>query len=1102
MKKKLIPILLLGTAAVSANAGEALWLRDVKISPDGSRIVFAYKGDIYTVPVSGGEARRLTTQSSYEEKPVWSPDGRQIAFASDRHGNADIFIMDANGGQATRLTSNSAAEYPESFTPDGKEVLYSANIQAPTKSAMFPTGRMTQLYAVSTDGTRTRQVLGTPAQMTAFTPDGKMLYQDVKGFEDEWRKHHTSSVTRDIWMYDPATGKHTNITDRPGEDRNPVLSPDGKTVYFLSERNGGTFNVWAFPAGNPADARQVTDFTVHPVRFLSSAADGRLAFTYDGEIYTMLPGKGKPEKIKVEVLADDEPKTEKIGVSTNQAVVSPDGKSVAFASRGDIFVTSVEYPTTVQVTHTPAAEGQISWGSDNRTLYYTSERSGHKNIYRATMSRKEDPNFPNATAIKEEPMFDVAAPKAITDPVTEYSRPLISPDGKKMAFVKDRNQLMVMDLDSRKVKQLTKGETFPGQEDGMVSVWSPDSRWLAIELIPEMRDPYSDIALLNVETGEITNITRSGYFCSSPRFVLDGNAIIYLTDRYGMRSQASWGSQDDLMIVFLNREARDRFMLSEEDYALLKDAEKKQKEDAKKDDGKDKDKKGKKDKKEKEDKDGDKGDDKKKDESKPINVELDGIDTRIMRLTPYSSNLSDAIVTADGDNLYYMCAFEGGYDLWKLPLRKREPKLVSKLNSSHIRLQADKDGNIFLTGGKLQKLDPKSDKLTAISVNATHDIDRAAEREAMFDYVTVEEGARFYNKGMHGVDWPAMTAAYRKFLPHINNNADFAELLSELLGELNVSHTGGRFRGNYGSNPDRTASLGLLYDVAYDGAGLKVEEVIANGPFDRASSKICEGSVITAINGEEIKLGETGATQLNNIAGKKTLVAFTTPGGEKVEEVILPVSSGRISELMYDRWVRQREADVQKWSNGRLGYVHIASMDDTSYRPMYEALLGKYNNCDGVVIDIRWNGGGRMHEDIEMLFTGEKYLTQEIRGKDVCDMPSRRWNKPSIMLVAEPCYSNAHGTPWVYQHQKIGKVVGMPVPGTMTSVNWVTMQDPSMVFGIPVIGYRTAEGNYLENTQLEPDVKVANDPATIVKGEDTQLRTAVETLLRDIDSKK
>ena len=183
---------------------------------------------------------------------------------------------------------------------------------------------------------------------------------------------------------------------------------------------------------------------------------------------------------------------------------------------------------------------------------------------------KDDPNFAAATAVTEEPVIDVAA-----DSGDEYSRPLISPDGKKMAFVKNRNNLMVMDLASKAVRQLTHGETYPGQDDGMGAVWSPDSRLLAIELVPEMRDPYSDIALVEVESGRITNLTNSGYFEESPRFVLDGNAIIFKTDRYGMRAHASWGSQYDVMIVFLNRDSRDRFMLNEEDYALLKDAEKK-----------------------------------------------------------------------------------------------------------------------------------------------------------------------------------------------------------------------------------------------------------------------------------------------------------------------------------------------------------------------------------------------------------------------------------------------------------------------------------------------------------------------------------------------
>jgi len=1094
----------LAVGVTGACGAEALWMRDVKISPDGERIAFEYKGDIYTVPVAGGEARRLTTLPSYEASPVWSPDGRKIAFASDRHGNMDVFVMDSDGGKAERLTSNSAGEIPEAFSPDGKSVYFSAAIQNPASSAMFPSSRMTELYSVPVSGGNPRQVLGTPAQSLAFTDGGgKMLYQDVKGFEDEWRKHHTSSVTRDIWEYDFATGRHRNLTDRAGEDRNPVAG-DGM-VYILSERDGGTFNVWAFPIDNPSDARRLTSFGTHPVRFLSRAGNGMMAFTYDGEIYTMAGDSAKPVKIKVSVTADDADAVQRMSVRPQGGVVSPDGKSVAFISRGDVFVTSVEYPTTVQVTHTDAAENHLSWGADNRTLYYTSERSGHKNIYRAKIAREEDPNFPNATSIEETPMFDVKKKARITDPTEEYSHPWISPDGKKMAFVKNRNQLGVMNLSDKSVKMLTKGETYPGQDDGMVAVWSPDSRWLAIELVPEMRDPYSDIALVNVETGEISNITNSGYFCNNPRFVLDGNALIFFTERYGLRAQASWGSQDDIMIVFLNRDARDRFMLSEEDFALLKDAEKKAKgkeeKDAKKD-GKD-GKKGGKDAKDSDKKDSDKKDAGGK-EVKPIKVELDDIESRVMRLTPYSSQLSDAIVTSDGETLYYMCAFEDGFDLWKLPLRKREPKLVSKVNSpGGVSLQADKEGKaIFLMGGRMQKLDPKSDRLTAISASATQEISPEAEREAMFDYVTVEEGARFYNKGMHGVDWPAMTEAYRKFLPHINNNYDFAELLSELLGELNVSHTGGRYRAPSTSSADRTASLGLLYDMEYTGDGLKVDEIIVNGPFDKAASKLTPGSVIKSVNGKKLAAGSDMADIFNNIAGKKTLVAFSTPDGSDVEEVVVPVSSGKISDLLYERWVKQRAADVAKWSGGRLGYVHIASMNDASFRPMYADLFGKYNNCDGVVIDIRWNGGGRMHEDIEALFTGEKYLTQEIRGKDVCDMPSRRWNKPSVMLVAEPCYSNAHGTPWVYQHQKIGSVVGMPVPGTMTSVNWVTMQDPTMVFGIPVIGYRTAEGNYLENTQLEPDVKVANSPETIVKGEDTQLRTAVETLLKEIDSKK
>lgn len=1065
-------------SSVAQIQNEALWLRDVQISPDGKEIVFQYKGDIWKVPSTGGEAMRLTTLDSYEAYPIWSPDGKQIAFASDRNGNYDIFIMPSMGGQATRLTFNSANEIPEAFTPDGKEIYFSAAIQDPASSALFPTGRLTEVYSVASKGGNITQILASPAEAISWSDDG-FLYQDQKGMEDQWRKHHTSSVTRDIWKYDIKTGEHANLTRHPGEDRNPIAV--GNDFYFLSERNGGSMNVYVAPISDPTQVKAVTDFKKHPVRFLSRAQNGTLCYTYNGEIFTQSPGQ-KPVKISVTAIDDNYNPIEKLAVRSGarEAVSSPDGKSVAFIYRGDVFVTSVEYNTTKQITNTPEAESYLSWSPDGKEIIYSTQRDGKYNIYSASMARPdEEINFENATLITEKPMFKKDK--------HERTAPIYSPDGKKLAFILDRNRLQVMDVKSGKVSELTDGSTFRNRGGAFNYVWSPDSRWIALEIVDRKHDPYTDIAIIDTETGQMTNLTESGYFDENPKWVLDGNAILFASERYGMRNHASWGSEMDAMIVFMNQDAYDKFRLSPEDYALYKEIEKKSKKEKKND--------------EKDDKDSDKNDKENKNETKSINVELNGITNRVMRLTPMSSDLADIIITEDGENLFYIVNGLNGNQLWKKSLRKDEHKMVGKIDGG-TRFEKDKDGkNLFVFGSQLRKLDPKSDKLTPIAYSSTMNLDRAKEREFMYDYVLREEAERFYTKDMHGVNWSEMTDNYRRFLPHINNNYDFAELLSELLGELNVSHTGGRYYGSPDASDDKTASLGLLFDMNYTGQGVKVDEILKEGPFDRANSGLITGSIITAINGIEIDALNNLSVLLTDLAKKKTLVSFTTPSGEKLEEVVLPVSAGVNNELLYQRWVRNREAEVDRLSNGRLGYVHIRSMGDPSFREVYSKVLGKYNDRDGIVIDIRWNGGGRLHEDIEILFSGKKYFTQEIRGDETCDMPSRRWNKPSIMITNEACYSNAHGTPWVYKHQGLGKIVGAPVPGTMTSVNWVTMQDPSLVFGIPVVGYRLADGSVLENQQLEPDILVLNDPAKVVKGEDDQLRVAVEELLKEIGSK-
>ena len=1081
--------MLLSASTMTALAQEPsegpLWMRYSAISPDGSTIAFAYKGDIFTVPVTGGQARQITSNSAFDSRPVWSPDGSRIAFVSYRQGGADVYIVAKEGGEPTRLTTHSAAEFPVAFKDDST-ILYSAYIQPAAESMQFPSSTFSQVYAVSTDGGRPVMFSTLPLENISFSPDGKtLLYNDKKGYEDEWRKHHTSSIARDIWSCtfdgeNVKNGKFTQITTFDGEDRDPVYAPDGKSFYWLSEQDG-TFNVWKHSFDGGAD-KQITHFKGNPVRFLTIAQNGTLCFGYDGEIYTVKEG-AEPQKVAIEIIADkqDRDLIKQPVYYAQDIAVSKDGKQVAFIYRGDVYVTMTDYATTKRITNTAEQERNIDFAPDGRSLIYSSERDGLWQIYKASIVNDNEKLFPYCSEIKEE---------RVTNSDVPSFQPLYSPDGKEIAFLENRTTIRVINLETKEVRTVMDGKYEYSYSDGdQWYQWSPDGKWILSNCIFIGGWNNKDVALINASgNGEMYDLTKSGYTDSNAKWVLDGKAMIWFSDRAGYRSHGSWGAESDVYIMFFDLEAYEKFRMSEEELALYEEEQKIKKEAEEKAAAEDKDKKSRKDKKSKKD------DEEKAEEAEPLKLDLENAEYRVMRLTVNSSNLGDAVLSKDGKKLYYLASFEGGMDLWVHDLKENSTRILSKGAGYGSLILSDDGNSIFMNTGRIKKINVASGEITPIEMEGIFEYKPYAERQYMFDHAWRQVKEKFYDPDIHGVDWDGYRTTYEKFLPYINNNFDFAEMLGELLGELNGSHTGARYYGGGASYP--TAYLGLFYDDTYTGDGLKIKEIIKRSPLTQFPNDVKPGCIIEEIDGEPILAGQDYFPLLEGKVGERIRLTVYDPETSKRFDVEIK-GLGSESGILYQRWVERNRDIVDSISGGKIGYVHIQGMDSPSFRTLYSELLGRLRQKDAVVVDTRHNGGGWLHDDVVTLLSGKEYQQFRPRGQYIGSDPFNKWLKPSCMLVCEDNYSNAHGTPWVYKHLKVGKLVGAPVPGTMTAVWWETQIDNSIVFGIPQVGCWDIENEeYMENVELQPDILIYNAPADVINGFDAQLKAATESLMK------
>ena len=1045
------------------------WIRHSAISPDGKWIAFGYQGDLFMVPTEGGLARPLTVNDAWDGYPTWSRDGSNLAFASDRHGNLDLFLMAAEGGKARRLTYHSADDIPADFSVDGEAVLFKSARDDAASASVFPTPRLAELYEVRATGGTPRMVSTIPASQARYSVDGKeIVYRDEKAYESEFRKHDISAFARDIWMMNVATGRHSQLTRFKGGDHNPALV--GGAVFYLSEERTGTFNVWSMDSKG-GNRKQISDFSQHPVRHLSAADDGRLCYTHHGHLYTQTP-RGQPKAVAVIFKADAQANDYQTKTLTDisEFAVAPSGKEIAIVARGEVFVVSRDFGTTVRITDTAEQERSVSFSNDGRTLLYAGERNGKWRLYEATLSDAREKYFFTATKIEE---------REVHSAETESFQPLFSPDGTKIAFLAGRDEIQILERATGDTHVALGKQHNYSYSDGDISfAWSADSKWLTSDFASRGRLFIPNIGVFPSDgSEEPVDVSHSGYQDSSPAWNRSGNVVYWATARFGRRDHGSWGREYDVMAAFLTQDAYDQFALSKEEYELAQDLKKSMEGDEDTDEAK---------------------------EPNEVVIEWANLDDRTVRLTKDSANITQSYLVEDASKLFFLKRHSASSELWMRDFREDNVKLLKKLDkSASFDLSKDEKTIFFLSGNTLShaSLDAVEDAQT-VNFRAMMTHRPIAERAYMFEHGWRQIKDKFYKRDFHGVDWLKLKKAYETKLPSITNTRDLANLMAEMTGELNASHIGVGYRPAKRQGSDETAALGLLLDRSETSGPLLIEEVLDKSPLKKMSSQIDAGMKLTGIDGESLNGNENLSRLLNHKVGKRVRLSISRGDGTHFEQVTIPISREQQNQLLYERWVKTRRELVEKLSDGRLGYVHVRGMNDESFRAVYSELLGQYFDKEAVVVDTRWNGGGWLHNDLAKLLMGEEYVTMHVRGREYRGDSLDQWNKPSILVMGEGNYSDAHAFPFTYDVLNIGEMVGMPVPGTMTAVWWEMSLSGDIRVGVPQVGMKNKKGEYLENNQIEPDYRVKNDPESVSKGRDKQIETAVKVMLKRLNARR
>ena len=1077
MKNTVGVVLLLALFSFMLQAqDEARLLRFPAVHED--QVVFTYAGDLYTVPATGGMARKLTNDDGFEMFARFSPDGSQIAFTAQYDGNTEVYVMPSEGGVPRRLTHTTTLNRDDisdrmgpnnivmGWTPDGKNIIYRSRKQSFNDF-------VGQLFLVSADGGMSREIPLSTGGFCSYSPDGTRLAFNRVFREFRTWKYYKGGMADDIRIFDFTTGEVLQVTENPSQDIFPMWH--GNEIYFLSDRDR-TMNLFVFSLVTQ-QVTKLTDYTEYDIKFPSM---GEKAIAYENGGYIYLFDLPTQESRKVDIrIAEDflggRNTLKDASKFIRGAEIAPDGKRVVFSARGDVFTVPAEEGITRNLTETSGAhERDGIWSPNGKYVAYLSDRGGEYEIY----IQKQDGS--------EQPI-------QLTSGADTYKFSIRwSPDSKKILWSDKKMRLMYVDIDSKKIDTVAHSKIWEYTE----FVWSPDSRWIVYT--DAISNSFRKLVLYNTVDGTQTDLTGEWYNSGDPVFSRDGKYILFVSDRdfNPVYSQTEWNhayrNMSRIYMLALTKDTPNPFAPANDEVAVQE--EDKPKEEAKK---------------EKSDKNGEEKDKK----SELTRIDLEGLQDRIINLPVRASNYWN--VSMLNDKVYYNEMQFGGdgvylrmYDLKKeeeVELGKGFGYDISADGKKMLVSQGEKYAVIDLPSSKINN--PKFMDLTEMKVY----VDVSEEWEQIYDEAWRQMRDFFYVENMHGVDWPAMREKYAVMLPWVNNRNDLNYLIGEMIAELNVGHA--YVSGGDKAEPERIKTGLLGAELVKDVSGyFRIERILPGQNWDNAlrspltevGVNVREGELILAVDGKPTNAMADIYASLVGKAGKEVELTVNSTASMTGARKVLVIPTADESNLYYYNWVHRNIEYVSEKTNGEIGYIHIPDMGPgglNEFVKYFYPQLGK----KGLIIDDRGNGGGNVSPMIIERLRRDITRANMVRNAQIpTHTPRQMILGPMVLLVNQYSASDGDLFPYSFKRHGLGKVIGVRTWGGVVGIRGSLPFIDGMDLRKPEFASYSADDSewIIEGIGVEPDIRVDNDPALEYKGIDTQLDRAIEEILKDLEDFK